>query len=153
MKLPHSGLPPTCPVNGLPARPVSRSTVESLVTSAARTGLVSQPYYFCQAVDCAVVYVSALGDHLVTKDQLTVRVGIKESEDPIPLCYCFGFDRQAIRDDIRLTGSTQIQTVITERVRAGDCRCELTNPSGGCCLGDVARAINQALAMKAQGLL
>lgn len=149
----HPGLPPTCPVKGVPTRPVGRRTVEGLVAPAVRAVLVSQPYYFCAAPDCDVVYVSVLGDHLVTKGQLTVRVGIKESDDPIPLCYCFGYDRRAIRNDIRQNGSTEIQRIITERVRAGECRCELTNPSGGCCLGDIARAIKQALAMKAQGLL
>jgi hypothetical protein len=99
------------------------------------------------------VYVSALGDHVVTKEMLTVRVGIKETDDPIPLCYCFGYGRRAIREDIRRAGDTDIQRIITERVRAGECRCEETNPSGGCCLGSVAKAIKEARAMKEQGLL
>lgn len=34
---------------------------------------------------------------MVTKEMLTVRVGIKETEDPIPLCYCFGYDRWCFR--------------------------------------------------------
>lgn len=112
--------------------------------------LVQQPYYFCDASECDVVYVSALGDHLITKDQLTVRVGIKEREDPIPLCYCFGFDRKSVRDDVSRTGDTDIQRVITARVRAGECRCEDTNPSGGCCLGEVSHAITQAKALRDQ---
>ena len=112
-----------------------------------------QPYYFCDAPDCDTVYVSALGDHLITKDQLTIRVGIKETEDPIPLCYCFGYDRKTIRDDIRRTGDTEIQRTITERVKAGECRCEETNPSGACCLGSVARAIQHAQALQEQGRL
>ncbi len=94
-----------------------------------------------------------LGDHLVTKDMLTVRVGIKETDDPIPLCYCFGYDRKAVRDDIRLQNDTDILSVITDRVRAGECRCEETNPSGGCCLGSVAKAIKHARALNEQGLL
>jgi hypothetical protein len=99
------------------------------------------------------VYVSALGDHLITKDMLTVRVGIKEAEDPTPLCYCFGYDRQAVHGDIRRHGDTDIQRIITQRVKAGECRCEETNPSGGCCLGSVAKAIKYARVLKDQGLL
>ncbi len=99
------------------------------------------------------MYVSNLGDHLITKDMLTVRVGIKETDDPIPLCYCFGYDRAEIRDDIRQRGDTEIHMIIVQRVLAGECRCEETNPSGGCCLGDVARAIKHARALKDQGLL
>ncbi len=151
--IPHTGSPPTCPMNGQGTRPVGRKTVESLIKPEAKASLTPQPYHFCNTPDCDTVYVSALGDHLVTKDMLTVRVGIKENEDPIPLCYCFGYDRQAVRDDIRRKGDTNIQTIITQRVKAGECRCEETNPSGGCCLGSVAKTIKYARALKEQGLL
>lgn len=152
-RLTHSGDVPTCPMNGQVTKSVGRNTVESLVTREGRDALTPQPYYFCDAADCDTVYVSAFGDHLITKDLLTVRVGLKETEDPIPLCYCFGYDRQAVRDDIRRDGDTDIQKVITQRVKAGKCRCEETNPSGGCCLGNVAKAIKHARALKEQGLL
>jgi hypothetical protein len=134
-------------------KPLGRHTVESLIKPELRAALLSQPYYFCNAPDCDTVYVSALGEHLITKDMLTVRVGFKETADPIPLCYCFGYDRQTVRDDIRQRGTTDVQKIITQRVKAGECRCEETNPSGGCCLGTVAKAIKQALALKEQGLL
>ncbi len=94
-----------------------------------------------------------MDDHLITKDMLTIRVGIKETEDPIPLCYCFGYDRKTLRDDIRHIGSTDVQRIITERVRAGECQCKETNPSGGCFLGDAARAIKLTQALKDQNLL
>ncbi len=149
----HKGSIPVCPMSGQVTRPVGRKTVESLVRAEILTTLRPQPYYFCDAPDCDTVYVSALGDHLIGKDMLTTRVGIKETEDPIPLCYCFGYDRRAVRDDIRRAGDTDIQKIITERVRAGECRCEETNPSGGCCLGSVAKAIRHAHALKEQGLL
>ncbi len=150
--LPHSGDPPSCPVNDQVTKPVGRKTVESLIKPEQAEALTPQPYFFCDAPDCDTVYVSSLGDHLVTKDMLKVRVGIKETEDPIPLCYCFGYDRERVREDIRLKGDTDIQRVITERVRAGECWCEETNPSGGCCLGTVSRAIKQARAMTEKGM-
>ncbi len=150
---PHTGAPPTCPTNGESTKPVGRKTIESLVRAEVITALKHQPYYFCNASDCDTVYVSALGDHLITKDQLTVRVGSKETDDPIPLCYCFGYDRADIEEDIRRKNATDIQRLITQRVRAGECTCEETNPSGSCCLGDVARAIKQARVRKEQGLL
>lgn len=151
--VPHTGNPPTCPMNGQVTKPVGRKTVESLIKPELKAVLTPQPYYFCDAPDCDTVYVSTLGDHVITTDMLTVRVGIKETEDPIPLCYCFGYDRKDVFDDIRLRDDTDIQKIITQRVKAGECRCEETNPSGGCCLGNVSRAIKQARAMKDQGLL
>ena len=151
--IPHTGDIPTCPMNGQPTKPVGRKTVESLVKPEARAALTPQPYYFCDAPDCDTVYVSALGDHLITKDMLKVRVGIKEAEDPIPICYCFGYERKDVWDDIRRTGETEIQKIITQRIRAGECRCEETNPSGACCLGTVVRTVKHARALKDQGLL
>ena len=151
--IPHTGDPPACPMSGSRTRPVGRRTVESLVKPEVRATLTPQPYHFCDASDCDTVYVSALGDHIITKDMLLVRVGIKETEDPVPLCYCFGYDRKAVHDDIRRNNDTGIQRIITERVKAGECRCEETNPSGGCCLGSVAKTIRHARALKEQGLL
>ena len=151
--IPHDGAPPTCPMNNQACKPVGRVTLESLLKPNAKQSLARQPYYFCDAFDCDTLYVSALADHLITKDQLIVRVGIKETEDPVPLCYCFDFDRKAVRDEIRNNGTTDIPTIITRRVKAGECRCEETNPSGTCCLGNVYRAIKQARALKERNLL
>lgn len=149
----HAGTPPACPVNGQPTKSVGRRTLESLLTPEAKAALTAQPYYFCEASECDVVYVSALADHLITKEKLTVRVGLKETEDPIPLCYCFGYDRKAIRDDIQAKSTSDIPQIIAARVKAGECRCEETNPSGGCCLGDIHRAIKQAVAIREKGEL
>jgi len=151
--IPHTGDPPVCPMNEQVVKPVGRITVESLVKPEIKSDLLPQPYYFCNAPDCDTVYVSALGDHLITKDQLSVRVGIKEQEDPIPICYCFNYGRQAIQADFRNKGSTEIPRIITARVKAGECQCEMANPSGTCCLGDISRAVKQADAMHQQGLL
>jgi hypothetical protein len=119
--------------------------VEALIRPEHKHSLASLPYYFCDSPSCDVVYVSASTEHLITKNQLRVRVGIKENEDPIPLCYCFDFDRKAIWDDIRFKGRTDIPKVITQRIKAGECRCQITNPSGNCCLGDIYRAVKDAL--------
>ncbi len=151
--IPHTGNPPVCPMNEQVVKTVGRITVETLVKPEIKSQLLPQPYYFCNAPDCDTVYVSALGEHLITKDQLSVRVGIKEQEDPSPICYCFNYDRQAIQADFRNMGSTEIPKIITARVKAGECQCELTNPSGTCCLGDVSRAVKQAEAMHQQGFL
>ena len=105
-KLSHGGDVPVCPTNGQVTRPVPRVTVEALIADEHRAELTPQPYFFCDAPACDTVYVSALGDHLITKDQLVVRVGIKETEDPIPLCYCFGYDRSHSRGDVRGRGGT-----------------------------------------------
>lgn len=69
------------------------------------------------------------------------------------MCYCFGYDRKAIREDIKAKGTSSIPQIIAARVKAGECRCEETNPSGGCCLGNIHKAIKQTTALKAKGEL
>ncbi len=149
----HTGDPPTCPMNGHLLKAVGKNTVESLIKPDLKADVLPQPYYFCNAPDCDTVYVSALGDHLITKEMLTVRVGIKETEDPIPLCYCFKYERADVWKDVRQKNHTDIDTIIRHRVKAGECWCEEANPSGGCCLGEIAKAIKFAQALKEQGVL
>jgi hypothetical protein len=87
-----------------------------------------------------VVYVGTDGT-LIRKDQLRTRVGVKERDEPIPVCYCFGFTAAQIVQDVIAEGRSTIRTYIESQVRAGQCRCETTNPAGRCCLGNVQRAI------------
>jgi hypothetical protein len=137
-----------CPKNGKVCKPVPRITVEALIRAELEHSLALLPYFFCDSPDCDVVYVPASGEQLITTSQLSVRVGIKEKDDPIPLCYCFDFDRNAVWDDIRSRGSTDIPKIITQRIKAGECRCQVTNPSGSCCLGDIYKAVKAREGMK-----
>jgi len=82
-----------------------------------------------------------------------VRVGAKETADPIPICYCFGFTRQDIWDEIRSTGKSTVAKRITAEVEAGRCACEVKNPSGKCCLGDVTRTAKDRLGQKGESKL
>ena len=77
------------------------------------------------------------------KDDLTVRVGLKETESPIPLCYCFGHTAESAREEIVTTRRSTVAQRIATEVQAGRCSCEVKNPSGKCCLGDVNRVIQQ----------
>jgi hypothetical protein len=112
----------------------------------AMTGMHS----FCSARDCPVVYFEEQGSHQFTIDDLRVRIGVKSKEDPIPLCYCFGFDESHIRDEILRTGNSTIPERISRLIREGLCACEARNPSGMCCLGEVNKTANR-LRKKSQG--
>lgn len=103
----------------------------------ARTGT----YTFCSAPDCPVVYFEVQGRHVFTADDLRVLIGVKAKTDPIPLCYCFGFEEKHIREEILLTGATTVPETIASLIREGLCACESRNPSGACCLGEVNRTV------------
>jgi hypothetical protein len=98
---------------------------------------------FCRTRSCDVLYYDTAG-RFVAKDAATVRVGLKERVDPIPLCYCFHFDRADVRREVAETGECTIPARITAEVRAGRCACEVKNPSGACCLGEVNKAVKEA---------
>jgi hypothetical protein len=101
-------------------------------------------YYFCDSVDCDVIYFpSNPAAPLFRRADLLVRVGIKEAEDPIPVCYCFGFTRKDIADEIERTGRSTVVGKIKAEVKAGNCACEVKNPSGRCCLGDIVRIVQE----------
>jgi hypothetical protein len=94
-------------------------------------------YSFCSARDCPVVYFEDQSNRCFTVDELRTRVGLKVKEDPIPLCYCFGFDESHMREEISQTGETTIPATISRLIREGLCECDVRNPSGMCCLGEV----------------
>ncbi|GAC1701155.1 MAG: copper chaperone Copz family protein [Candidatus Acidiferrum sp.] len=130
-----------CPVNGARCKQVDVLTVKSLIRKLP-LGWSNDQYYFCEAPDCDAVYFpSNRQAPIFRREDLLVRVGTKEKADPIPVCYCFGFTRKDIHDEIAVIGQSTIADRITAEIRAGNCACEVKNPSGKCCLGDVARVV------------
>jgi hypothetical protein len=123
---------------------VARTTVEALVQPDLRDGVNGVAYVFCETPTCPVVYYSADGT-LVFKQQLRVRVGAKETEDPIPVCYCFNVTERMIHEEVAQTGRSTASVRIRAEVKAGNCRCEVENPSGRCCLGEVVAAEKRAV--------
>ena len=139
-----------CPANGARSKQVDMLTVRSLVRQLPLSMPATQ-YYLCESRDCNVVYF-ALDPQapIFRRADLLVRVGAKEESDPIPVCYCFGFTRKDIEDEVAQTGRSTIADRITAEVKAGNCACEVKNPSGKCCLGNVTRVV-QNCARAVQG--
>ncbi len=80
--------PGQCPECGRNAKSVSTLTVKSLVRDHFRVSAKAS-YWFCKVLECEAVYSGQEG--VFHKSDLKVRVGIKEREDPVPLCYCFDY--------------------------------------------------------------
>lgn len=132
-----------CPVNGWRSKQVDTLTIKSLVHKLP-FAMPDTQYYFCDSPGCEVVYFGFDAEApWFRREDLTVRVGAKETDDLVPVCYCFGITRRDIWDEIRNTGKSTAAERITAEVAAGRCACELRNPSGKCCLGDITRAIKK----------
>lgn len=134
-----------CPANGARSKQVEILTVRSLVRRLPLRMPKTQ-YYFCAATDCDVVYFAFDTEApIFRREDLLVRVGAKENADPIPVCYCFGFTRGDIENELAATGCSTMAARVTAEVKAGNCACEIKNPSGKCCLGDVTKTVKEAL--------
>jgi CopZ-like zinc binding protein len=132
-------VPERCRACGEQGAPVSRKTVLLMLKPELLEQVLTGRYRFCSTRDCPTVYFEEHGARVFTIDDLRVIFGFKANSDPIPLCYCFGFDESHLREEISQTGSTAIPDRISSLIRAGLCACEARNPSGVCCLGEVNR--------------
>lgn len=124
-----------------PSRPVTLRTMFLMLRPECFDQVGESQYRFCSSPDCPVVYFSREGSFTI--GDLRIRVGLKEKAGPTPLCYCFGFTEQAVREEIEAKGSTTIPQRIRAFIKERLCACEERNPSGACCLGDVAQAVKR----------
>lgn len=130
-----------CPSCGVKGTSVDSVTLKALLTpEGLRRGIPPAPRY-CANVDCPTVYFD--NKVLVTFDEheVVVPVHAKHPEsDHVPVCYCFGHTPSSIREELLRRGKSTVTATVTAEVKAGHCACEVRNPKGSCCLGDVSRA-------------
>lgn len=124
---------------GKQGTPVSRKTVLSMLKPELLAQALTGIFRFCNTRVCTTVYFEEQGGRFFTTADLRVIVGVKANSDPIPVCYCFGFDESHLRDEVAQRGITAIPDRISSLIREGLCACEARNPSGLCCLGEVNR--------------
>jgi len=146
----HAVSQSACPSCAAVGRVVSDLTIQAILKPAQALSLLAVGRRFCGTPSCEVVYYGDDG-RAVTKSEVPIRVGLKEREDPIPVCYCFGFSVADVRREMVETGRCTIPAGIKAEVRAGQCSCEIRNPSGTCCLGEVNRAVKQEQAVQGGG--
>ena len=92
--------PRRCPVSGTIGTRVDLVTVKALLSMTALRRLDGKAYRFCPEPSCDLVYFDRKARSVFVKQDLSVRVGLKEAEDPIPVCYCFGFTVADLRNDV-----------------------------------------------------
>lgn len=159
---PPTATRPTCPTCGHKARRVSLRTVRSLLKQPSVSGFQvvescfqtdgtgchaiteDTGWRFCDSPACDVVYFAEQREDTFVKSQLKVEVGVKEKAGDRPLCYCFDHSVTSIKRELEATGESRAVEDIRSRMNGEGCHCEVTNPSGSCCLGSVAKGIEIA---------
>lgn len=97
-----------------------------------------QGFRLCRSRHCGTVYHGDAGA-VFGVDELRVVPGFKDGSAGL-VCYCFLHTEDDMALEMERTGETTIPARIRARIDAGDCACEVRNPSGRCCLGQVERA-------------
>lgn len=132
-----------CPVCGIKGKPVQGQTVKALLAVSLRA-VQDVAYLFCRTQTCPVVYFSLDGEQTFSTAQVRERVYQKEPDsDEVLVCYCFQHRVGEIR-----TAAPAVQAAIVEDINiginAGQCACDLRNPQGACCLGNVRGLIKDS---------
>jgi len=132
-----------CPYCQKEAKGVLSKTLEHLLKNTVRSTLSSlEGYYYCKTASCKVVYFKE--DDILTQEDLSVEVGLKEGVSPATLCYCFHWSKENIQKELEISGNTKALEEIKAKMKDPGCSCEILNPSGGCCLADVQKFIHEA---------
>lgn len=127
---------------------VDTITLKALLTSdGLRRGIPARPRY-CATSSCEVIYFDDEAEVIFRETELIVPVHAKQPDnEAVPVCYCFGHSPQSIRQEIETSGSSNAIASVTAEVKAGRCACEVKNPKGSCCLGDMARTESRVAGM------
>ncbi len=136
--------PTRCPECGRPGRVVQRITAKAMLRPTALMRLSAPEHRFCSTPACRVVYFGT--GEIFDREEIVVPVLQKEPEGDRTICYCFAITEGDIRREVAETGRAEAVERITALVKAERCACEVKNPQGSCCLGNVA-AITRAVTM------
>lgn len=130
----------TCADCGSKGAPVDLLTVKALLSEVALRRLVPAALYFCQEPTCSVVYFASGGQAFASSD---VRVPVWQKEPPGSrrICYCFDENEGSMLREIAETGRCGAVRRVREHIAADRCACEMRNPRGRCCLGDLTKAV------------
>ena len=128
-----------------PGKVVHIRTVRALLGISLRQVLEAQ-YLFCRTATCPVVYFSQDRSVSFTTSQIQERVYQKEpNAADVFICYCFRHTVSSVRDagpGRRL----EILADLNTGIQRNECACDLRNPQGSCCLGNVPLLIKEAVA-------
>ena len=132
----------TCPACAGRTLPVDLATVKALLTTEALARLEIVTFRFCPDPLCDIVYTSDEGQVFQVGD---VRVPVWQKLPPGErmLCYCFGENERDIQTEIALHGSTAVVARVRGLIAERRCACDVRNPRGACCLGDLTAAVKR----------
>jgi len=136
-----------CKVCGEKGRRVLQVTAATHIDSKY-WNLLADGFRFSYTKDCPVIYFNNNTGTYFLKDEVKTRFGLKESEDPRPICYCLAINEEHIRYEILKKSCCDSLEDIVEYTKAGTGKwCLTTNPSGKCCKEYLPEIVDKYLGM------
>ncbi|WNB75935.1 MULTISPECIES: putative iron-sulfur cluster-binding metallochaperone [Methylomonas] len=127
-----------CSECGSTCKSVGMSTLYHQVRFPENQSIITDSYYFCPAKTCPVGYFSSAAN-IIPKQHLRSYQAIQNDE----LCYCFDIDAEQYLSALKVQRAEPIKDFVMQRTKAGECACEIRNPSGQCCLANFKRLENE----------
>ena len=122
-------------------------TVKSLLAEIALGRLTpALPCYVCLEPTCPVVYFANEGLEYTTMD-VRAAPWQKQPTGHRTFCYCFDENEPAMLRELAETGRCDAVQRVRGHIAADRCACEVRNPRGTCCLGDLMKAVDHIRAM------
>jgi Zinc binding domain len=134
--------PIRCPACGKAGRRVEPITVKAMLGPKALARASDPEHRFCATASCPVVYFGA--NEAFFREDVIVPVFQKDPPGQRIVCYCFGVGEVDIRRERLETAGAQASERIRALVKEGRCACEVKNPQGSCCLGNIATLEKEA---------
>ena len=131
-----------CPSCNAKAKGVLGKTLQHLLLDNSKKKISCfDGFYYCKTVSCEVVYFR--DSEILTQKDMSVIVGLKKDAHPATLCYCFEWTKEKITKELQENANSLALEDIKHKMNTIGCQCEILNPSGACCLGDVTQAIKE----------
>jgi hypothetical protein len=133
-----------CPVCGQKGKGVDTLTVKAMLAVSLHA-IHPVGYGFCRTEDCLVIYFSLDGEQTMGETDLRELIHQKHpNDDDVYVCYCFRHTPGSIRAELSKTGQSTVVETVTRGTQTDQCACEIRNPQGSCCLGNVRAAVKRA---------
>jgi len=140
-KLPKMEKDQECPSCKAKGKIVKLITLKSMLRpNKLETLNADGTHYFCSNKKCDVVYFDTNNKGFVKSD-IKVPVYQKETLNTVPVCYCFDWTKEKIKNYKEQGEVITPVEHIKQNIKKNRCGCEVNNPQGSCCLGNVTKYI------------
>jgi hypothetical protein len=135
----------SCPKCGDKGTTVDLITPQSLLNEDKKEKIrPNLDYKYCKNAECEVAYFTKDDDHFFLIHDLKEKATVKDKGLDVKVCYCFGHSRQSVLSELKATGNSTVLESIKSKMKDPGCFCEVSNPQGACCLGNVMAWIKEA---------